>query len=85
MCPCTAQHHGLPHWKCVLLCCDKCLGISIPHQEKNTYATNTCSTIRFNVYCNVSRCTVHGILPYEEQTICSTCSTDLISVTTEKL
>ena len=31
MCPCPSQNHGLPHWKCVLRCCEKFPVISIPH------------------------------------------------------
>ena len=65
-CPCTSQHHGIPHWKFILLFCEKYPGIIITHQEKNKYATNTCPTIRFHVYCNVSRCNIHGIHPYVE-------------------
>ena len=60
-------------------------GTSIPHQETNTYATNTCSTMRFHYYLNASRYNVHGIHPYEEQTTCSICSTDLSYATHGKL
>ena len=35
------QHHGLPHYKCVLSCCEKCHSISIPCLESNNDATNT--------------------------------------------
>ena len=66
LCPCPSQYHGIPHWKCVLRCFDKCLGISIPRQETNKYATKTCSTIQYHVYRNISRCTVHSIRPYKE-------------------
>ena len=65
MCHCPSKRHGLSHWKCVLRCCGKCPGISMPRQETNTDAKNTCSTIRFHVYRNVSRCNDHGIRPYE--------------------
>ena len=85
MCTCPSQHHGLPHCKCVLRCWNKCPIIIITNQEINTYATKICSTIRFNVYCNVSRFSVHGIRPYEEWKIFSMCSTDIISVTPGKI
>ena len=85
MCPCPSQHHGLPHWKCTLRCCEKFPGISIPHQETNKDATNMCSKIRFHAYWNLSRHIVHGIRLYEERTICSMCYTDLSSVTTSKV
>ena len=76
-CPCPSQHHGLPHCKCALLCCDKFPIIIIPHQETNKDATNTCSAIRFHFSRNVSRCNVNDIHTYEEQTICSMCYTDI--------
>ena len=64
MYPCTAIHHMLPYWKCMLLCCDKCPNIFIPIQEENKDKTNTCTTIRFNIYINVLCCTVNGRRPY---------------------
>ena len=83
--PCPSQHHWIPHWKYVLRCCEKFPSISIPHQEKNTYATNTCSTISCHIYRNASCYNVCGIQPYKERTICSMCSTDLISITPGKV
>ena len=44
-----------------------------------------CSKIRFHVYRNVSRCTVHGICPYKERKICSMCSTDISYATPGKV
>ena len=61
MCPYPSQHHGLPHCKYVLLCCDKCPGISKTHQDTNKDAKNACTTICFHVYRNVSHCTVNFI------------------------
>ena len=34
MCLFPSQHHGLPHWKCVLRCCKKCSSLSIPCLKK---------------------------------------------------
>ena len=85
MYPYPSQYPGLPHWKCVSRCCDKFPVFSIPHQEKNKYATNTCLTIRFHLYCNVSSFTVHFIRPYEEQKICYKCYTDISSLTPGRL
>ena len=61
--------------KCALLCCDKCPIIIIISQEANKYTTNTCPTIRFHVYLNVSCCTLHGRRPYKQRTKRSMCST----------
>ena len=85
MYPFPSQYHGLTHWKFVLRHCIKLHVSTIPCQETNKYKTNTCSKILFHVYRNVSCFTVHGILPYEERTTCSMCSTDLSSVTPRKL
>ena len=85
MCPCPSRHHSIPHWKFLLRCYDKFPYIIIYHQETNKDSTNTCSTIYFRVYRNVLCCNVHGIPPYEEQTICYKCSTDISSMTPVKV
>ena len=59
MCTCTSKHHGLLKWKCVLFFCDKRPSIFLPSQEANKDTTNTCPTIRFHFYRNVTHCTVH--------------------------
>ena len=33
MCIYPQSEHALPHWKCVLRCCDDCPCINIPDQE----------------------------------------------------
>ena len=73
MCCCTSEHHDLPYWKYVLLCCDKGPIIFQPSQEANKDTTNTCPIIRFNVYHNISRRTVHRLRPYHERTKRSLC------------
>ena len=84
ICPCTSHHHGLTHWKCVFICCEKCPGIITTHQETNKDTTNTCSIITLNVYCHVLLCNIYIIRPYEEQKICSMCFTDPNYVTPGK-
>ena len=75
MCPCTSIYHGLPHWECVLHCCDKCPSISLTGQGGNKDTTNICPTIQFHVYRHVSYCTVHEQRPYHKRTTFSLCST----------
>ena len=65
MCPFPSQHHGMSHWKCVLICCKRCPILSITRLEINKDATSMCSKIRFYVYINVSHCTIHGQIPQE--------------------
>ena len=33
MCTYPQSDHAIPHWKCVLRCCEKCPCINLPHQE----------------------------------------------------
>ena len=75
------QHYRLTNCKFLLHCCEKSPGISLSQQETNKDTTNTFSTICFHIHRNVSCFTVHGIRPYEEQTICFMCSIDLSSAT----
>ena len=35
MCAYPHSYHALPHWRCVLRCCDECLHINLPDQETN--------------------------------------------------
>ena len=48
MCPCNSHHHEITHWKCVFP------SLIIPLLETNKYTRNTCSTIYFHVYRNIS-------------------------------
>ena len=75
----TSKHHGLPHCKCVLRCCDKCPIIALPSQGANKYTTNSCPTIIFHVYRNFSRCTIRERRSYNKLTTCLKCSTVPIS------
>ena len=85
MCQCTSQHHGLLHWKYVLRCWEKVPGISIPHQEKNKYATNTCTTIRFHDYRNVSRVVLFMAYSHMKNIEFFMCCTDISSLTPGKV
>ena len=85
MSPFTSKYHGMPHWKWVLRCCDKCPSIVLPSQEENKDTTNTCPTIRFNVYRNVSFFNIHGRRQYHKGTTCSFFSTVLRSDRTAKV
>ena len=60
----------IPNWKCLLCYCDKFLSIVITIQEENKDTTNTCPTIKFHIYRNVSHFKMHERHPYEEGTTC---------------
>ena len=84
MCPCTSTHNGIPYWKFVSHCCDKCPNIVIPSHEANKDTAKTCPTMYFHIYRNVSHSTVQEILRYKERTECSTCFTVTRNATAEK-
>ena len=59
---CTYPHsyHALPHWKCVLRCCDKCPYINFPDQETDIQYSETTPSIRFHIYHIIGCFTAHG-------------------------
>ena len=74
MCPCTPTHHGIPHWKGVLRCFEKCPSILIPSQEENKDTTNMFTTIFFHVYRNyhVVLCMVDVHMKITQHVLCVT-------------
>ena len=70
MCTYPPSQHELPHWKCVLRCCEDCLCIDIPSQESDDNHSQTSPEINFHVYKMVSRCTVNGRRPPEKNICC---------------
>ena len=63
MCAYIHSGHSLPHWKCLLRCCDECPHINIPDQETNKKHEETTPSIRFHIYHIIGRCTAHGRIP----------------------
>ena len=64
--PYAYKYNGLPHWKYVLCCCDKCPSTVLHIKEENKETTKTFSTIRFHVYRNVSHYTVQSQRPHKK-------------------
>ena len=50
MCTYPQSEHSLPHWKCVLRCCNDCPCINIPDEEVSNKHDETTPTIRFHIY-----------------------------------
>ena len=73
MCEYPQYDHALTHWKCVLICCAECPCINIPDQEKDNNYSETTSSIRFDIYHIISRCSAHGIIPLKDKKICCMC------------
>ena len=48
MCAYSHSYHELPHWKCVLPCCAKCLRINLPDQETDDKYPYTSTSIFFS-------------------------------------
>ena len=70
MCTFSSDQHDLPHWKFVLRCCAKCLGIFMSVQYCNRDDTNIFPDIYFDLFILLSLCTVHVRHPYEEKNMC---------------
>ena len=83
MCTYPQSDHSLPHWKCVLRCCDKCPCINIPDQYTDNQCSETTPSIRFHIYHIIGRCTAHGRISLKEK-ICSMCKQDLHQITLQK-
>ena len=61
----------LPHWKCVLRCCANCPTLVIPDEESNPHYET--SRIKFHVYQDMTKCSLHGSRPLTEVKKCSLC------------
>ena len=73
MCSYPQSDRALPHWKCLLWCCDDCPCFNIPDQETNKKHEEKTPSIRFHVYHTIGRCTAHGRIPLKNKTICYMC------------
>ena len=85
MCAYPHSDHELPHWKCVMWCCDKCPSTNISDQETDDQYYNTSPSIRFHVYHLISRCTAHLRLPLNENKFCLQCRHDSASKKSTKI
>ena len=68
MCAYPSSQHALPHWKCVLSCCENFPCIDLTYQELNQFRTTACPTIRFFVYNVITWCKVHCQQSLENKT-----------------
>ena len=84
VCANSQSDNALPHWKCVLICCDQFPGINIPDQEKDDKHPNPSPSISFHIYHMIARCTEHGRLPLSEKKSCRECQQDTVSVKPRK-
>ena len=81
----SQSYHALPHWKCVMQCCDKCPGINIPDQETYDQYPNTITSIRFHIYHLIVCCTKHGRLLLTDKKSCRKCQQDTDSGQSTKI
>ena len=65
--------HALPHWKCVLQCCDECTCINLTDQETNKQHKETTTSIRFHIYHIIARCTAYVRILLKDKKICYIC------------
>ena len=63
MCAYTQSDHALPHCKCVIRCCAKFTSVNITDPETDDKYLDTNTSIKFNIYHLIARCSTHGRLP----------------------
>ena len=85
MCANSQSDHALPHWKCVLRCCDQYHSINIPAQERDDKHPNPSPSIRYHVYHLIARCKKHGRLPLTDKKSCCRCQQDTASLQSTKI
>ena len=71
MCAYPPSKHALPHWKCVLHCCDNFPHIDLQDQESDRHNSNASTSISFHIYHLIALCTLHGGLPTDGKKIFS--------------
>ena len=78
---CAYPHsdNGLPYWKCVLRCCDKCPSVNLPDQEKYDKYYNISPSIIFQIYHLIAHCTTHGRLLLSDKVFFHKCKQDTAS------
>ena len=70
VCAYSQWDHMLPHWKCVVRCCDKCSSINLPVQETDYQYPDTSPSISFQIYHLIARCKKHVRLPLNDKKRC---------------
>ena len=78
MCTYPQSDHALPHYKCVLRCCDDCPCINITNQETTKKHDETTPSIMFHIYHIIGRCTAHGRITLKDRKICYMCEQEFL-------
>ena len=60
ICAYPQSDHALPHWKCVLRCCDKFSSVNLPDQETDDQYSDTRPSIRFHIHNIIACCKTYG-------------------------
>ena len=63
MCAYSQSDHALPHWKCVIRCCDKCPIVNISDQKIDDQYSETIPSIGFHIYHLIVRFSTYVRLP----------------------
>ena len=70
MCAYPHSYHALSQWKYVLQCCAKCPCVNITDQETDDQYHGTSTSIIFQIYHIIARCTTYGRNPLNDKKIC---------------
>ena len=71
MCSYPVENINIPHFRCVLKCCNNCSTLSIPEEEVSM--VRQLPRIKFHVYKDIYRCSVCGQLPFKDGYKCLSC------------
>ena len=85
ICVYPQSDHSLPHYKCVMQCCDKFPSINLPDQVIDDQYHNTIPSISFHMYHIIALCTTHGKLLLTDKEIVHKCKQDTASYQSTKI
>ena len=84
MCKYPKSDHALPHWKCVLRCCEFFSCINIHDQETDNQYLETTPSIGFHIYHIIGRCTAHSRIPLKDKKYVTCVYKNLHQITIQK-
>ena len=71
MCSYPLENINIPHFRCVLKCCNNCPALSVPDEEISM--ERQLPRIKFHVYKDIYRCSLYGQLPLIDGDRCLSC------------
>ena len=64
-------------WGCILNCCSECPMMNAPFlessQQLNNFIPESLHKIKFRIFQNISKCSIHGLIPFKHKNMCELC------------